>query len=628
MNTKFLIILIILIGLGAGGFFVCRNIFVHEEEKKEIEKEEVSPIVEEKIEEEEKTMEMPEEKEEEKKEEIILEEEGPKKISNTTRMGTIYEDEIWSGEILVTGIVTVPKGVTLTIEPGTVVKFKHCRDYKGLCSRPGLMIRGGILKAIGTPGQQIWFTSDAKEPINGDWEAISIDDSKNENIIKYAIVEYALLGIRFWTSSGTVSNSIIRWINSECIYMERSNPVIEYNTIYNCGYNGIAMEQFNYDVLIRYNKVIDNYYNTGIHGEATKATIENNIIRNNKFGITFDDYSEAVIKNNLIENHSGHGLHFYVSSKGNLVSNKIINNAIGIVCSQGESELIAHNNDISENQIDFQIDENTCQTDLKNNQGEVAVQELIFNYRDLKKTDLGYCPGDPEDKYLYIYPAEDETRRVIKKIVGGIPISFGWSLGWDGKYLWKFKHAGGGELIKIDPESGEIVAVFANPGTAQDHGIAFDGKSLWINDFSALKVFEVSPETGKILSSFEIPEMGSGASGIAWDGNYLYLVSWLKQNKLYKVDRGGNLIGILELKGPVGQTVTFDGQYFWVAPCGPWICKYDKLGNLKGRIYAVAEGTWATAHDGEYLWTLQRTNENWQDPKVYQIEIINDSLIK
>lgn len=599
MKTKILIILIVLVCL-VGGFFVYRNIFVSKEEV------EVSPAVEEE-----------------------LEKEGPTKVSNTTREGTLFKDEIWSGEILVTDTVTVPKGITLTIEPGTVVKFKHCRDYKGFCHRIGLIIQGGVPKAIGTPEQQIWFTSDAKDPINGDWETIWISDSKNENIIKYAVIEYSLLGINFWTSSGTVSNSIIRWINSECIYMERSNPIIEYNTIYNCGYNGIAMEQFNYDVLIRYNKITDNYYNTGIHGEATKATIENNIIRNNKFGITFDDYSEALIKNNLIENHSGHGLHFYVSSKGNLISNKIRNNTVGIVCSQDQSQLIAHNNDISENQINFQIDTNSCQTDLKNNQEKLTIQEPIFDYQDLKKTDLGYCPGDPEqDKYLYIYPSEDKTRRVIKKIVGGIPISFGWSLGWDGKYLWKFKHAGGGDLMKIDPETGEIVAIFPNPGIAQDHGIAFDGESLWINDFSVLKVFEVSPETGKILSSFKIPEMGSGASGIAWDGMYLYLVSWLNQNKLYKVDRKGDLIGILELKGPTGQTITFDGQYFWIAPCGPWICKYDKQGNLRGRIYAVAEGTWAMAHDGKYLWTLQRTNENWTDPKVYQIEILNDSLIR
>ena len=31
------------------------------------------------------------------------------------------------------------------------------------------------------------------------------------------------------------------------------------------------------------------------------------------------------------------------------------------------------------------------------------------------------------------------------------------------------------------------------------------------------------------------------------------------------------------------------------------------------------------AWDGEYLWTLQRTCEMWDDPKIYQIEILDDT---
>ncbi len=536
----------------------------------------------------------------------------------------LLRDEVWSGEIYIPGSLIVPPWVTLRIQAGTVVKFKHSRDYKNPI-RGELIIEGGRLLAIGTPDQQIWFTSDAEDPVNGDWGLIWIRNSQRENIIKYAIIEYAQMGINIWTSSATVSHSIIRWVNSECIYMERSNPIIEYNTIYNCGYNGIAMEQFNYDVKIRYNKIFNNFYNTGIHGEATEVEIEGNIVKNNKFGITFDDFSEAIIRNNLIENNNGEGIRLMNSCRGEVYSNLIRNNQLGINCALGGSQIIAHDNNISGNQNNFHIGEG-CQSDLKNNQERVTIPEPIFDYRDIKKTNLGYSPGDPNDRYSYIYPAEDETRKVIKRIVGGIPISFGWSLGWDGQYLWKFRHAGAGNLMKINPQSGRIITSFKNPGIAQDHGIAFDGQSLWINDFSSLRVFEVSPVTGKILSSFKIPEMGGGASGITWDGQYLYLVSWLDQNKLYQVDRKGDLIDILRLKGPSGSTITFDGQYFWV-PCGPRICKYDKQGNLRGQIYAVAEGTWAMAHDGKYLWTLQRTNENWQDPKVYQIEILNDTVL-
>ena len=45
----------------------------------------------------------------------------------TTVSGVISRDTTWSGNILVTERVTVTEGVTLTVEPGTVVRFKHWR---------------------------------------------------------------------------------------------------------------------------------------------------------------------------------------------------------------------------------------------------------------------------------------------------------------------------------------------------------------------------------------------------------------------------------------------------------------------------------------------------------------------
>jgi hypothetical protein len=56
------------------------------------------------------------------------------------------------------------------------------------------------------------------------------------------------------------------------------------------------------------------------------------------------------------------------------------------------------------------------------------------------------------------------------------------------------------------------------------------------------------------------------------------------------------------------------------------ICKIDSTGQIVGGIYAASEGTWDLAWDGNYLWATQRTNENWQDPKIYKIEILDDSL--
>jgi hypothetical protein len=105
----------------------------------------------------------------------------PVRIHNASKKGTLTRDEIWSGEIHITDHISVPKGVILTIEPGTVVKFKHYRGYKEPWIRPGLNVKGTI-KAIGTPERQIWFTSDAEDPINGDWRGI-----------KYRIVDVRLI---------------------------------------------------------------------------------------------------------------------------------------------------------------------------------------------------------------------------------------------------------------------------------------------------------------------------------------------------------------------------------------------------------------------------------------------------
>src|SRR3989344_1883394 len=80
-------------------------------------------------------------------------------VMNTIRSGEINKDETWGGKISITGSIFVKKAVTLTIQPGTAVAFKHNRDYKNP-HKLSLEING-TLKAIGMPGKPITFTSDA-----------------------------------------------------------------------------------------------------------------------------------------------------------------------------------------------------------------------------------------------------------------------------------------------------------------------------------------------------------------------------------------------------------------------------------------------------------------------------------
>ena len=79
-----------------------------------------------------------------------------------TRAGTLTANETWLGSQVyhLTGTVTVPSGVTLTIMPGAIIKFdKNC----------SLIVNtGGTLIAEGTAAQPIVFTSIKDDEYGGD----------------------------------------------------------------------------------------------------------------------------------------------------------------------------------------------------------------------------------------------------------------------------------------------------------------------------------------------------------------------------------------------------------------------------------------------------------------------------
>lgn len=121
---------------------------------------------------------------------------------------TLTADKVWT----LKGYVYVPNGITLTIEPGTVIKSD--KTEKGaLCVE-----RGGKIQASGTADKPIVFTSgqDAGSRAPGDWGGVVIlgnaktnrtstpvieggldrpyggsDDADNSGTLKYVRIEYA-----------------------------------------------------------------------------------------------------------------------------------------------------------------------------------------------------------------------------------------------------------------------------------------------------------------------------------------------------------------------------------------------------------------------------------------------------
>jgi len=511
--------------------------------------------------------------------------EAVEKVGVQKKSGVLDHDETWSGNISVVNTVVVPSGVTLTIEPGTVIKFKHDRDYRTF-NKAGLVIQGGRIKAIGTRDNMIWFTSAAKDPVNGDWLGISLRNSRNSEF-KYVIVEFAELGIAQFDSEVPVSNSIIRWNNTEGLYAERSKPIFVNNRLYSNGYHEIALEQYNEA------EIKNNIFHDGvcaIHNEKTIADIEGNYFNNYKWpAVTAGMDSKLKIIRNIFQNIP-HDPPYAI---------------------YGGSTAQIEGNDFGE--------------------GNFPIPDLDFP--EITNFKLGYIPGDPEDKYPYIYDDEDETRKVLKKIGKGL--SFGWALEYVNGFLYRFS-LGSGEIgqsldfIKINPKTGEYIK-YGNDAIMNPRGLTHDGEFFFVNDFSLLKIFRFKLENDyvTIYDSFDIPEKEKGGTmGLTTDGYNLYLKS-RDGSKLYKLDKSGNLVGEIYLQNNIrfDSDIVWTGNYFWAAGgCKKGIGKFTADGNLVGEIYPPAKDPWALAWDGKYLWSIQRTCETWDDPKIYQIEILDDSL--
>jgi hypothetical protein len=126
-------------------------------------------------------------------------------VGTLTENKTLTADKEWT----LKGYVYVPEGITLTIEPGTVIK-------SDITEKGALTIeRGGKIMAEGTADKPIVFTSGNDFPIAGDWGGVVIlgrattnkgeatieggigrmyggtNDDDNSGVLKYVRIEYA-----------------------------------------------------------------------------------------------------------------------------------------------------------------------------------------------------------------------------------------------------------------------------------------------------------------------------------------------------------------------------------------------------------------------------------------------------
>lgn len=169
---------------------------------------------------------------------------------------------------IVTNNLAVPDGVTLTIKPGTVLRFK---DKAGIS-----IAQNGTIDAIGTPDSMIVFTK--TEEGAGNISGLVFNSKADKNIIRYAIFE------DFHCLRGSINDAIFSYaLFSDCVLRNLSS----HEKIF-FGYRELNL-----------NNIKVNVYNTSSFLGPTQPENQCNYLHNNYCNIliTYSDksYSQTSI---------------------------------------------------------------------------------------------------------------------------------------------------------------------------------------------------------------------------------------------------------------------------------------------------------------------------------------------
>ena len=512
--------------------------------------------------------------------------------------GRITRDTRWCKDVVVVDHVLVAKGATLSIDPGTRIRFRAYRGYKSPEKWIRMRVEGKLL-ARGTAKQMIRFTTADPAPVNGDWAALELVGAEGSEM-SYTIIEFAQHGLNISDTTMTLSHVVSRYHNYEGVYINQySKVVMQSCRIYGSGYNCVDVDQGT-------ELVMDYCYvgacgTVGVHADSAKLLMEGNLVEGSQEGLYLDNGARAELNANR-----------FAGQKNAAVS-----------CGPGKNLLKLGKNTFDGLPRKLSV---ACPKDQLAQSSSTAEPADVLNTSTREGVGgfLDFIPGDQRhDPFLYALPDEDETRVVQRKIGKGLGLT--WSLAWDGKELWTANMEG--RVMRLNPDNGDVLLSFDAPGP-QPWGMAFGEDLLWISDFVERQIYAVEPADGKVMRKFRCPDPQSGCRGLAHDGEHLWALGWATPS-LYKLSSKGEVLASVPAPFiPMGDSgirayaaggLTWDGEAFW-AP-GDRLLRFDKQGKLLGWIRGTSFRCWDLTWDGEALWTTQRTNENWKDfPRIYRVK--------
>ncbi|MCF7976397.1 MAG: lamin tail domain-containing protein [Phycisphaerae bacterium] len=281
-------------------------------------------------------------------------------VSTVTDMaGTLTADTLLtadSGPFHVTNMLTVPQGVTLTLEAGTTVFFE---------SNAGITVQsGGCIQALGTLAQPIRMTRPLTATTN--WQGLLLDHTRQDNRLCYVdfeygdrqgvsvAVEYASVLMDHVTFGGTASQ-VLELHHPDAVILHCVFPSVATEPIHGSGLTGdesLIFDNCVFGSALGYSDIIDftggerpgpivQFYNNtflggpddGLDLDSTDAHIQGNLFMNFHQNNSSDSTSNAVATGN----DTGH------PSQVNLAENIFVNSDYALLLKEDCAAIMQNN---------------------------------------------------------------------------------------------------------------------------------------------------------------------------------------------------------------------------------------------------------------------------------------------
>ncbi|KAF0220732.1 MAG: hypothetical protein FD174_1056 [Geobacteraceae bacterium] len=259
---------------------------------------------------------------------------------------TLTEDVTWHGEVLVEGSVTVAPQATLTIEAGTVVRFRAGPADSG---SGGVLLVQGRIQANGSNEKPVLFASNFEEPQAGDWQGIVLLASEKKNLLEHCRVEGAETGLDASFAHITMKNTLFVKCRTGA-RLQDSLLVMVGCGASNCA---IGLSLFDCEADIRDASFSSN--RKGISAVRTSLYLAGSTLYGNDFeAVAAENSRVKIVGNSFTLNGSGASL---TGCEGAVSLNRILKNTdYGLLLAR--SRVKANGNEIAQNgKIGLQVEE-------------------------------------------------------------------------------------------------------------------------------------------------------------------------------------------------------------------------------------------------------------------------------